>query len=261
VNHDMHDGGYVWLEEEDRVNEAIVLVGDIPCLMSGPTQNERHHEKSTGTQVVQKCLPHRDEPEGKRAQIMFDAGREIVSPEYSKEPKVEVLTRQISRQPTRGVGACVRPDPGNMPDKSLQKHEQGSRPRGDTAKAPAERQSRRIPQPRWCPVGLTKTQWRRLQKMRKNELEQEKAKKARDNCFNQARPIVEMKKTSREKRRAREEHSNSEDNSQDDSTVGEDMKINMVFELSMEFLALEENVVEFALGARAASFEKPEKLG
>jgi hypothetical protein len=74
VNHDMHDGGYVWLEEEDRVNEAIVLVGDIPCPMSGPTQNERHHEKSTGTQVVQKCLPHRDEPEGKRAQIMFDAG-------------------------------------------------------------------------------------------------------------------------------------------------------------------------------------------
>jgi hypothetical protein len=65
----------------------------------------------------------------------------------------------------------------------------------------------------------------------------------------------------REKRLAREERSNDGDGSQDDSTVDEDTKISMVFKLPFKFRALEEGVAELALGARAASFEKPERLG
>jgi hypothetical protein len=97
--------------------------------------------------------------------------------------------------------------------------------------------------------------------MRKIELEREEEEKAHDDRFNQARPVVETKKTWREKRLAREERSDIGDDSQGDSTVGEDMKINMVFELPSEFQALEEGVAELALGARVASLEKPERLG
>jgi hypothetical protein len=85
--------------------------------------------------------------------------------------------------------------------------------------------------------------------------------KARNDWFNRARPVVEVKKTWREKRLAREEGSDNGDSSQDDSTIEKDMKVNMVFELPSEFRALEEGVGELALGARVASFEKPERLG
>jgi hypothetical protein len=43
-----------------------------------------------------------------------------------------------------------------------------------------EKQDKRVPETRWCLAGLTNTQWRRLQKLHKNELENEKADKARD---------------------------------------------------------------------------------
>jgi hypothetical protein len=39
------------------------------------------------------------------------------------------------------------------------------------------------------------------------------------------------------------------------------MEINMSFELPSKFRAPEEEVMEFASGAKVASFEKPEKLG
>jgi hypothetical protein len=44
-----------------------------------------------------------------------------------------------------------------------------------------------------------KTQRRRLQKLRKGELEKEKAEKAHDNWFNQVRPMSTPKKTWRKK--------------------------------------------------------------
>jgi hypothetical protein len=96
--------------------------------------------------------------------------------------------------------------------------------------------------------------------MCKSELEKEKVEKARDDWCNQARPMAAPKKTWREKRLAREEHNDSKVTSQDDSAIRGDMKINMVFELPSLFWEPEEEVAEFTLGARAASFEKPEKL-
>jgi hypothetical protein len=42
----------------------------------------------------------------------------------------------------------------------------------DTGKAPGvvESSSRKVPAPRWCPLGLSKTQCRRLQKLMKKEI-------------------------------------------------------------------------------------------
>jgi hypothetical protein len=49
-----------------------------------------------------------------------------------------------------------------------------------TGGAETKKCDQRAPEPRWCPAGLTKTQRRRLQKLRKEELEREKVEEARD---------------------------------------------------------------------------------
>ena len=48
-------------------------------------------------------------------------------------------------------------------------------------------------QPRWCPPGLTRTQKRKLQRLRFQEKEQE-IKKLGDKQFNQCRPMVPQSK-------------------------------------------------------------------
>jgi hypothetical protein len=77
---------------------------------------------------------------------------------------------------------------------------------------------RKVPAPRWCPLGLSKTQCRRLQKLRKKEIKQENAMAARDEWFNQVRPMRLPKNTWREKRLTREER-DSEDDSDQGATV------------------------------------------
>jgi hypothetical protein len=73
--------------------------------------------------------------------------------------------------------------------------------------------------------------------------------------------VVIPKKMWREKRLVREECCSSKDTSQDEGSIEYDMKVNMVFELPSKFRALEEEIAEVALGAKTASFEKPEKMG
>jgi hypothetical protein len=72
--------------------------------------------------------------------------------------------------------------------------------------------------------------------------------------------VITPKKTWREKRLAHEERNDNEDTSHGEGVVGDDTKINMVFELPSEFRVPEEEVAEFALGAKTATFEKPKKL-
>jgi hypothetical protein len=59
---------------------------------------------------------------------------------------------------------------------------------GTSVDASDKGRNKRVPQPRWCLVGLTKTQQRRLQKLRQKELELEKEEKVRDAWFDKARP-------------------------------------------------------------------------
>ena len=44
--------------------------------------------------------------------------------------------------------------------------------------------------PRWCPPGLTRTQRRKLQRLRFRENKEKKMEKQRDEAFNQYRPMV-----------------------------------------------------------------------
>src|SRR3954462_5094090 len=48
----------------------------------------------------------------------------------------------------------------------------------------------RYTQPKWCPPGLSKSQKRRLQRMRNHEKVDQEAEKLRDEWFNKERPMV-----------------------------------------------------------------------
>ena len=45
-------------------------------------------------------------------------------------------------------------------------------------------------QPRWCPPGLTRTQKRKLRRLRNKEKREQEAEKARDEYFNKYRPMI-----------------------------------------------------------------------
>ena len=51
-------------------------------------------------------------------------------------------------------------------------------------------------QPRWCPPGLTHTQKRRLQRLRRQEQKEKEAEKLRDEQFDKYRPRIPQGKVS-----------------------------------------------------------------
>jgi hypothetical protein len=123
-----------------------------------------------------------------------------------------------------------------MPRRGLQEHDQGS---GSNMLVDAldKGRNKRVPQPCWCPTGLTKTQQRRLQKLRQKELELEKEEKAHDAWFDKARPPVNVKQPQREKRLVHKECSGSEGSDQEENDNDDKMGVNMVFVLPKEFRA------------------------
>jgi hypothetical protein len=92
-------------------------------------------------------------------------------------------------------------------------------------------------------------------------LEQAKEEAACDAWFNEARPMKVPEKTWKEKRIEREGRSESEDTAPEGDHAHGELGINMVFELPAGFRVPEVVVAELVLGAKLASFEKPEKLG
>nr|AAM74403.1 Putative retroelement [Oryza sativa Japonica Group] len=101
------------------------------------------------------------------------------------------------------------------------------------------------PNPRWMPKDLTATQKRRLQRLRAQELREKRAKEQRDKMFNELRPPPEKEEQSVDK---------------GELSPKEDMDINMVCMLLMEFCAMDEaEVAQFSLGPKDAVFEKPDE--
>jgi hypothetical protein len=79
--------------------------------------------------------------------------------------------------------------------------------------------------------------------------------------FNEAHPMKVPRKTWREKRLERKDHSDGDDTSQSMHDNNDDVGVNMVFELPVQFWAPEHEVAEMVLGAKLAMFEKPVQLG
>ena len=57
-------------------------------------------------------------------------------------------------------------------------------------KVSSSRAADKYHQPRWCPLGLTHTQKRKLQRLRDKEKRELEAEKLRDDHFNKYRPMV-----------------------------------------------------------------------
>jgi hypothetical protein len=89
----------------------------------------------------------------------------------------------------------------------------GKKPEEEKGTAPSKR-----PTPQWCPMGITKTQKCRLQKMHQRELAEKKEKKERDYWFNLLRPMTKPKQTWREKWLAKEGGYGSGDSNGDEVT-------------------------------------------
>nr|ABA93663.1 retrotransposon protein, putative, unclassified [Oryza sativa Japonica Group] len=117
------------------------------------------------------------------------------------------------------------------------------------------------PNPRWMPKDLTATQKRRLQCLQAQELREKKAEKQRDKRFNELRPPPVWRPKSIEKAKpidVEEKEEQSVDKGK--SSPKEDMDINMVCMLHMEFCAIDEaEVTQFSLGPKDAVFEKPDE--
>jgi hypothetical protein len=121
--------------------------------------------------------------------------------------------------------------------------------------------ARMVPQPLWCLAGLTKTQQRRLHKLCKGKIGKEKAEKERDEWYNQARSMITVKNTWREKRLTHEERDGSEEIDLSSGDDNQQIGVDMAFELRVEFQAPEAEVAKLALGAKVAIFQKPDRLG
>jgi hypothetical protein len=100
-----------------------------------------------------------------------------------------------------------------------------------------------------------------VQKLRKNEKEQVREESAHDAWFNEACPMKVPDKTWREKSIEREACSDSEGSAMDEGHAQGQVEVNMVFVLPAEFRAPEAAIAKLVLGAKAAKFEKPGKLG
>nr|ABA98000.2 retrotransposon protein, putative, unclassified [Oryza sativa Japonica Group] len=115
--------------------------------------------------------------------------------------------------------------------------------------------------PRWIPKDLTATQRRRLQRLRAQEIREKKAEEQRDKRFNELRPPpVWRRKTIEKEKPVVVEKKEEQLVAKDESSPKEDMDINMVCMLPMEFFAMDEaEVAHFSLGPKDAVFEKPDE--
>jgi hypothetical protein len=127
------------------------------------------------------------------------------------------------------------------------------------------------PTPRWCPLGLTSSQRRRIQRMRAQKMREEAVMKERDEHFNDIRLMIP---TNQEWRMKEKTSAFAPTTSDDDMDLLDDdeaplikdmslpptsMDINMVFTLPAEFMGAEEEVAQMCLDPKEAVFEKPEE--
>jgi hypothetical protein len=106
-------------------------------------------------------------------------------------------------------------------------------------------------------------QRRRVQKLCVQEMKEKEQEAERDRWFNQEWPMLEVKRTWKEKRIWKEEgSSDSGGNVEDTDTSGQMVADgNMVFQLPYEFWLPEPELAQLALGAEQAVFEKPKIVG
>lgn len=186
--------------KEHRVSEVIVLVELVPCPIIHKWEEEKHEPVNK-----QGSFEHEGQgghQEGKRMHLLSEVGWEIVGPGYSEEPRVNFGATQVDystgqeSKVTRGASSQVESieENGNVGVDSMVSSKVDMRLSHNTVDEGKQSRTvvkaRKVPEPRWCPAGLTKTQRRRLLKLHKKQIDEEKRKKACDEWFNRARPMT-----------------------------------------------------------------------
>jgi hypothetical protein len=262
-------------EEQETEGGKTVMIGSVPCKLSTEIHVNGQRVDRGG---VEKPGDSNTSPKPKRARMLTAEGREVVGPGYTERACIGMHEHADGNMQggirLKGLAyqACGVPsEEVNLGGSSRTQGKERMTSSGRKSWADGEAAvtvAKKIPNPRWCPSGLSKTQRRQLQKLRQVEIAAAREEAARDAWFNEVRPMTEPKNTWREKRLATEVgdvDSSSSSASEGKSSGAINMtaqsagafEVNMVFTILQEFRSPETKVAELALGAERAVLKKP----
>lgn len=186
------------------VNQGGVIVGSVPCRIF---PEDRMESWQGATKIAEESVDVTIHHQQKRLRVLSAEGREIVGPGISEQPKywVNLAVGQASWDVPVLLQRVIYSGM-LLSDKVLvQKRGNGgsgtgvseAKPAGkqvEACEAGADRAVGKEEEPRWCPVGLSRTKKRRVQRLRRLEsMEKKKKEEERDRWFNEARPMVVQK--------------------------------------------------------------------
>jgi hypothetical protein len=159
--------------------------------------------------------PSDSSPKQKPAWVLTAEGREVVGPWYMEHTCIGVHEladsnmrdgRHLRRRVCQASGVPSKEiNPGGSSSAQGKKRVMSSEQKSGADGEAAAMVAKGVPNPRWCPSGLSKPQRCRLQKLRQEEIAAAREEASRDAWFNQVCPMTEPKRTWREKRLAKEE--------------------------------------------------------
>jgi hypothetical protein len=178
-------------ERQEQVEEDIIMVGIVPCKLLSKIHID-------GRRVTMTARPDRETIRPKCTRIMTTEGREVVGLGYPTswdvvEQGVVKGRRWVPKNektPTLDTWGTVigKRDPWDN-DMQVKKGEtwglySSTNPETVTADSTTTIIERKMSSPHWCPMGLSKMQRRRLQKMLQKEIAERQREEEHDQWFN-----------------------------------------------------------------------------
>jgi hypothetical protein len=223
-------------EDPSQDWEHVVVVRTIPCkLPSGEGSFACSGGELGRGEKSQDSLAAKDAAVNKRPRLILEDRREIVGPGYTLKRMGETRRKPVARY------KWVRKEAmrGDAKQGEVQQGSYRNITEAGTSKVPDHimKGAGRLPAPCWCLPGLTKTQCRRVQKLRAQEIKEGQQEAERDRWFNQERLMAISVKSWKEKRIEKEERGSvSSSGDEHDSTSDTGIvDVNMVFQLPDEF--------------------------
>nr|CAH66649.1 OSIGBa0146I21.6 [Oryza sativa]CAH66655.1 OSIGBa0092J07.1 [Oryza sativa] len=271
ANEEKREGKRVKMEE--RTSKVItVKVGshDVPILSGdgvGVSPNKKSEAGASSSQSVGLTRPSGRSDRGRTTGLTGPLGRSDHRPDGGTTD----ASSRSDRAPHVGLtGASGRSDRWSTAGLTgLQRRFDERAAKGDVRASSSSNKINRghylppgiEPNPRWMPKDLTATQKKRLQRLRAQELREKKAEEQRDKWFNELRPPPVWRPKSIEKEKPIDVEEKKEQSvNKGELSPKEDMDINMVCMLPMEFCAMDEaEVAQLSLGPKDAVFEKSDE--
>jgi hypothetical protein len=178
--------------------DHVVIIGSVPCKVPADVQANASGFGRDDTRPEAADEVSRRGP--KRAHLISATGREIVGPRFSRGPTTlgHSCAKQKPRADDKGGQAGLGNDAGR--EKASHVAEERNKQVGRESTSQVNSQGdvvgvQKMLALRWCPHGLTKTQQRRVQKLRALEIKLREIKADRYTWFNQEWPMTVSRKT------------------------------------------------------------------